>query len=134
MPVHDPNTPTPLMATPTVNMPSSAPARKVLGATAGAGIGGVTAGLIVWALGAIAFPDGVPAEVQAFVGVIVPLVLSFAGGYVTRRSAAEVASLQQPAPDLAALVDAHSKPAPAKKAAAKRPAKKAAPKPPSGLS
>ena len=116
-----------------VNMPTAAPARKVVAATAGAGIGTPAAGLIIWALGATVFPNGVPAEVSAFVIVAIPAALAFLGGYFTRRSAAEVASVKPPAPDLVALVDAHSKP-PTKKAAAKRPAKKAGPKPPTGLS
>jgi hypothetical protein len=81
--------------TPKVNMPTPAPARKVVGASAGAGLGGVSAGLLLWALGATVFPDGVPDAVSAFVYVVVPLALSFAGGYFTRRSTDE---LMVPAP------------------------------------
>lgn len=77
-----------------LNMPSSAPARKVVGATAGAGVGGVTANLIVWGLDDFAFdPDAansVPDAVSAFIFVVVPLVLSFVGGYFTRRDADEL--------------------------------------------
>ena len=95
MPVHDPNVPAPLMAAPKVNMPTSSPARKVVGASAGAGIGGVSAGLILWALGAYVFHGDVPEAVSAFVIAVVPLVLSFVGGYFTKRSTDE---LMVPAP------------------------------------
>lgn len=96
MPVHSPDgNPTGFLAAPKVNMPTSAPARKVVGASAGAGIGGVTAGLILWALSAYVFDGNVPDAVSAFVYVVAPLVLSFVGGYVTRRKADE---LMVPAP------------------------------------
>lgn len=99
MPVHDPNVPTPLMAAPKVNMATSAPSRKVVGASAGAGIGGVTAGLVLWGLDDFVFEphvaDSVPGPVAAFVIAIVPLVLSFVGGYFTKRSTDE---LMAPAP------------------------------------
>jgi len=79
---------------PKVNMPTAAPARKVVGATAGAGLGGVTASLILWALDDTVFEphvaDSVPGPVSAFVVVVVPLVLSFLGGYFTRREADEL--------------------------------------------
>lgn len=129
-PVHDPNLPPAGFVAAPVNMPSSSPARKVVGASAGAGLGGVTAGIIVWALGASVFNGDVPAEVSAFVITLVPLALSFVGGYVTRRGAGEVVVPAPPAP-LAAPVAA-KKAAPVKKAPAKKAAKKAAPKPPTG--
>lgn len=90
MPLHDPSVPTPFVGAPKVNMPTAAPARKVVGASAGAGIGGVSAGLILWALGAYVFNGDVPEAVSAFVYVVVPLVLSFAGGYFTRRTTDEL--------------------------------------------
>lgn len=77
-----------------LNMPTGTPARKVVGATAGAGLGGVTANLIVWGLDDFVFDpnaaDSVPDPVSAFIFVVVPLVLSFVGGYFTRRSADEL--------------------------------------------
>lgn len=77
-----------------VNMPSAAPARKVVGATAGAGIGAVTANLALWALDDLVFdpkvPDSVPEAVTAFVYVLIPAALSFAGGYFTKRQADEL--------------------------------------------
>lgn len=79
---------------PTVNMPSSAPARKVVGAAAGAGVGGVTANLVLWGLDDFVFDphkaDSVPGPVAAFVITVVPLALSFLGGYFTRREADEL--------------------------------------------
>jgi hypothetical protein len=95
MPVHSPDGTPRFADAPKVNMPTSAPARKVVGASAGAGIGGVTAGLILWALGAYVFDGNVPDAVSAFVYVVAPLVLSFVGGYVTKRSTDE---LMVPAP------------------------------------
>jgi hypothetical protein len=66
----------------TTNMPNRAPARKVVGATAGAGIGGVTANLIIWGLDDLVFD---------------PLLLSFLGGYFTRRGTDElIAPAQNP--------------------------------------
>jgi hypothetical protein len=103
-------------------MPTAAPSRKVVGGTAGAGLGGVTASLLLWALGATVFPDGVPSEVSAFVVFVVPVALAFVGGYFTKRSAGELpVPVVEPAPV-------------AKKAAPRKTAKKAAPKPPPGLS
>lgn len=85
---------------PKVNMPSSAPARKVVGATAGAGVGGVTANLIIWGLDDLVFdphvPDSVPGAVSAFVITVVPIALSFLGGYLTRRDTDELIA---PAPN-----------------------------------
>jgi hypothetical protein len=85
--------------TPKVNMPTPAPARKVVGASAGAGLGGVTAGLVLWGLDDFVFDphvaNSVPGPVAAFVIAVVPLALSFAGGYFTRRSTDE---LMAPAP------------------------------------
>ena len=86
MPVHSPD----LVVYPQTDMPTSAPAQKVVGASAGAGIGGVFAGLILWVLGAYVFNGDVPEAVSSFVYVAIPLVMSFVGGYVTKRSAAEV--------------------------------------------
>jgi hypothetical protein len=75
--------------------------------------------------------DGQQAAIVALVGAVVAMV----GGETVRSQVTPTSKLEDaPASNLVALVDAHSKPAPAKKAAAKRPAKKAAPKPPSGLS
>jgi hypothetical protein len=77
-----------------VDMPSARPARKVLGATAGAGIGTVTANLALWALDDLVFepkvPDSVPEAVNAFVLVVVPIVTAFVGGYFTRRGAGDL--------------------------------------------
>lgn len=145
-PVHDPNGVLRLTEelTGKADMPTSAPARKVVGASAGAGVGGVFAGLILWALGAYVFAGDVPEAVSAFVYVIAPLALSFVGGYVTKRSTAEVrlkmvddgsADVPAPAPAKKAAPVAAKKAAPVKKAPAKKAAKKAAPKPPdAGLS
>jgi hypothetical protein len=92
MPAHSPDR---------VNMPTAAPARKVVGASAGAGLGGVSAGLILWGLDDFVFqPDvanSVPGPVSAFVIAVVPLALSFLGGYFTKRSTDE---LMAPAPDV----------------------------------
>lgn len=86
---------------PTVNMPTKAPSRKVVGATAGAGLGGVTANLVLWALDDFVFEphvaDSVPGPVSAFVIFVVPVVLSFVGGYITKR---ETDELIAPAPDV----------------------------------
>ena len=44
----------------TVNMPSGKPSRKVLGATAGAGAGAVTSGLVRWGLDEFVFEPSSP--------------------------------------------------------------------------
>lgn len=72
------------------NMPTSAPSRKVVAATGGAGAGAVTAGLIEWALDSYVFSSGVPDAVTAFVMFIVPTALAYVAGYVTTRGADEV--------------------------------------------
>lgn len=80
--------------TDTVNMPSGNPSRKVTGAAVGAGAGVVTANLITWGLDDLVFePDvvnSVPGPVEAFVLFVVPVALTWIGGYLTKRSAAEV--------------------------------------------
>lgn len=77
----------------TVTAASSKVQRKVVGASAGAGVGGVTASLIVWALDDYVFDpnvaNSVPDAVSGFVLVCVPLALAFVGGYFTKRSAAD---------------------------------------------
>lgn len=79
----------------TVDMPNGNPSRKVVGATVGAGSGAVVANLLLWILDDYAFDpsvaDSVPAQLVAFVIFIVPVVLAYVGGYITKRSAAELA-------------------------------------------
>ena len=78
----------------TVNMPDARPARKVVGATGGAAVGLVSSQLVVWGLDEYVFePDvvnSVPGPVEAFVLLIVPLALTFVGGYFTKRGKHEL--------------------------------------------
>lgn len=80
--------------TDTVNMPTAAPSRKVVGATTGAGLGAVAGQLVVWGLDEWVFDPAiegsVPEPVAAFVLLAVPLLLAFAGGYFTRRKVSEL--------------------------------------------
>lgn len=86
----------------TVDMPSGNPSRKVLGATAGATGGVVVANLVEWALDDYVFQphvaSSVPGPVEAFVMFIVPIALTFLGGYLTKRGANEITP-PQPLPD-----------------------------------
>jgi len=78
------------MPEPTVNMPSSAPSRKVTAA----GAAGVVAGLILWLLDAYVFGPGregdVPGPVSAFVFLVVPGALAYGAGYLVKRRASEL--------------------------------------------
>lgn len=78
----------------TVNMPDGNPSRKVAGATVGAGAGAVTANLVLWGLDDFVFDpavaDSVPGPVTAFVIFIIPTVLAYIGGYLTKRSVDEI--------------------------------------------
>lgn len=82
------------MSDTTVNMPTSNPSRKVVGATGGALIGTATANLLLWGLDDYVFdPDvasSVPGPVEAFIMLVVPTALTFIGGYFTKRAASEV--------------------------------------------
>jgi hypothetical protein len=83
------------------NMPTSAPSRKVVAATGGAGAGAVTAGLILWALDSYVFSGGVPDPVSAFVLFFIPTVLAYLVGYLTTRGPEEV---EQPVAERVAQV------------------------------
>jgi hypothetical protein len=76
------------------NMPTAAPARKVVASTAGAGVGVVSAQLVVWGLDEYVFEpevaSSVPGPVEAFVMLVIPLVLAFASGYLTPRASSEL--------------------------------------------
>lgn len=77
--------------TDTVNMPSGNPSRKVVGATVGAGLGGAAAGLVNGLLDDLVYTHSdLPGYISTFVVVAIPGAVAFLGGYVTRRSAAEV--------------------------------------------
>lgn len=80
--------------TDTTAMPTAGIARKVQGATLGAGAGGVVSGLVLWALDDYAFdPDvagSVPEPLTAAVLFFVPVVLTLVGGYFTKRGLEEV--------------------------------------------
>lgn len=71
-----------------VNMPTAAPSRKVVAASTTAAV----SGFVVWILGAYVFRGEVPVEVAGLVLVLVPGVLSYVAGYMTRRSSSEVDS------------------------------------------
>lgn len=79
----------------TVDMPSGNPSRKVVGATAVGGAGLIVGNLVEWGLDDYVFQpkvhDSVPGPVTAFVVYIAPIALTFLGGWLTKRSAAEVA-------------------------------------------
>lgn len=79
--------------TTTTDMPTSQLARKVQGATIGAGAGGVVSGLVLWLLDDYAFDPStagsVPEPLVAAVLFFVPALLTLAGGYFTKRGLEE---------------------------------------------
>jgi hypothetical protein len=73
--------------TQTVNMPDGTPSRKVVAASTTAA---VTA-FVLWLLGEYVFPErAVPEAVEGLVLVVVPGVVAFVAGYVTKRSVGEL--------------------------------------------
>lgn len=70
----------------TVDMPSAAPARKVVAGTVGAAV----AGFLLWLLSKYVFDGDTPEPVQALVALGVPALLTFAAGYLTKRKASEL--------------------------------------------
>lgn len=70
----------------TVNMPNGTPSRKVVAASTGA----VVSGFVLWLLDAYVFEGATPEPVVLLVMLVVPAVLTFAAGYVTRRSVGEL--------------------------------------------
>lgn len=71
----------------TVDMPTAAPARKVVAASTAAAV----TTFVLWLFSEYVFHDGVPAPVAGLIALAVPAGLTFLAGYITRRSAAEVA-------------------------------------------
>jgi hypothetical protein len=68
-------------------MPDGTPSRKVVAASTAAAV----SGFVLWLLGEYVFRDaGVPDAVEALVLLVVPGVLAFVAGYVTRRSVGEL--------------------------------------------
>lgn len=71
---------------PQTDMPTAAPSRKVVAATT---VAAVTT-FVLWVLNEYVFSGDVPAPVAGLVALIVPAALTFAAGYITRRSTSEV--------------------------------------------
>ena len=74
------------MPTQTVNMPDSTPSRKVVAASSAA----VVSGFVLWLLDVYVFKGETPEPVVLLVMLVVPAALTFAAGYVTKRSVGEL--------------------------------------------
>lgn len=67
-----------------VNAPSSRPQKKVVAATAGAGIGAAVSVVLVWAIEASANID-IPESVELAIPIIIGTALTFVAGYFKRN-------------------------------------------------
>ena len=82
------------------DMPSAAPGRKILATGAGGSFALLLANLLLWVLDTFAFEpdvvDSVPGPVEAFVLGALPLAAALVAGYLTPRSADEIAPPHRP--------------------------------------